>query len=145
MFPPSAALLAAVCAMLAACATSFDGSIDAWTRVGEAQWSRTAGVIEPQPESGAGYLLLPGVYSNVQLQVEFWVAPDTNSGVFLRCIDPSNISPDTCYEFNIWDQHPNPSFRTGSIVTIAEPEAIVHTVNRWNRMVITANGHYRDQ
>ena len=120
------------------------GELADWDQRGDAHWLHKEGTIEPVAGSGLGYLLLPGEHGNLELEIEFWVASDTNSGVFIRCTDGSAINPDSCYEANIWDQHPNQSFRTGSIVTISEPLSIVQTVDQWNSMRIQAvNDHLR--
>jgi hypothetical protein len=62
----------------------------------------------------------------------------TNSGVFIRCSNPQNISPATCYEVNIWDSRTVDNFRTGAIVDLAKPTAVVNTVGKWNTYEITA-------
>jgi hypothetical protein len=40
----------------------------------------------------------------VQVYVEFWASDDANSGIFLRCQDPTTITDRSCYEANIFDQ-----------------------------------------
>jgi hypothetical protein len=74
------------------------------------------------------------------LACEFNSTLISNSGVFLRCQDPAEITALNCYEVNIWDEHPRQEFRTGAIVTRSVPEAHVNTIGRWNDLVITANG-----
>ena len=53
------------------------------------------------------------------MRVEFWASHDANSGVFMRCQDVKNITDENCYEANIFDQRPDPSFATGAIVKVA--------------------------
>ncbi len=60
--------------------------------------------------------------------------------MFVRCQDPGNIGPDSCYEINIWDAHANQDFRTGAIVMHGPPLAIVDTAGQWNTLVIEADG-----
>ena len=75
--------------------------------------------------------------------MEFWVDADTNSGVFTRCTDRERIHPDTCYEANIWDHHPQQVARTGSIVFKAMPPlAHVSTVGQWNSFKIAMEGRH---
>lgn len=80
-------------------------------------------------------------FANFRLRLEFNPDTQVNSGVFIRCQDRTDITPFTCYEINIWDRHPNQSFRTGAIVMRAYPPlAQVDTIGQWNRLEITARG-----
>ncbi|MDX1500589.1 MAG: DUF1080 domain-containing protein [Woeseiaceae bacterium] len=115
-------------------------AFDDWTRTGEAHWRPTAEGIAAGPGGGAGFLVSPGWYADFRLTVEFRVDEGTNSGVFIRCRDRARITPFDCHEINIWDNHPNQDFRTGSIVTKAVPLARVDTLGRDNRLVIEAEG-----
>jgi len=122
-----------------------------WREVGAPVWTFADGVVTAGPitddeadgQADAGYLVSTSSYGNFRLRIEFWVDDDTNSGIFLRCGEInalSEITPDRCYEVNIWDNHPNQDFRTGSIVTLAKPAAKVDTLGRWNRFDIVASG-----
>lgn len=78
-------------------------------------------------------------YRNFILEIEFNPDVRVNSGVFVRCQDPADITANNCYEANIWDQHPRQEFRTGSIVMrFAPPLVHVATINKWNSMQIKA-------
>ncbi len=74
------------------------------------------------------------------MTLEYWVDDETNSGVFVRCADAAVMSPSNCYEINIWDNHPNQDFRTGSIVGRQSPLAHVDTLGQWNRVQVDAYG-----
>ena len=63
-----------------------------------------------------------------------------NSGVFLRCQDPGNITPSNSYEVNIWDTSPNAGFGTGSIVMLAKTSATFKAAGRWSTLEIRARG-----
>ncbi len=139
---PALALL--VCSGLLACAsheTLFDElTLTGWTPVGEASWHVAEGALVGSGE-GDGFLVHDGSYGDFRLSVEFLVDADTNSGLFIRCKDPDYIHPDTCYELNIWDEHPQREARTGAIVFRAMPPlAQVDTVGRWSRYEVTARG-----
>ena len=111
-----------------------------WEQQGDAGWFMEEGVVTASGD-GQGFLLSTSEFGDFELQVEFWVDAGTNSGVFIRCKDRSRIYPDTCYELNIWDDHPRQEARTGAIVFKAMPPlAQVTTVDRWNRMVVLADG-----
>mgnify|MGYP001825267489 FL=1 len=119
----------------------FDGqSLAGWQVLGQAQWSVQDGEIVGSGEED-GFLATEASYADFHLRAEFWVEAGTNSGIFIRCKNRDTIHPDTCYEFNIWDQHPRQEARTGSIVFRAMPPlAHVETVGRWNTYEITARG-----
>src|SRR5262245_55839773 len=58
------------------------------------------------------YLVSKKSYGDFEMRVEFWASHDANSGVFLRCANPKDIGDENCYEANIFDQRPDPSFAT---------------------------------
>ena len=128
---------------LGGCASStlFDGtSLAGWRTSGDASWSVVEGNITASG-SGDGYLYSEAEYGNFELSAEFWVDASTNSGIFIRCNDRSNIHPDTCFELNIWDRHPQQEARTGAIVfRVMPPLAHVDTVDRWNTYEVAARG-----
>ncbi len=118
----------------------FDGvSLAGWRVVGPAQWRVEHGALLGEPGLGDGFLLTERVYANYRLVVEFEVEARTNSGVFIHCEDAGEISPATCYEINIWDDHPRQEHRTGAIVAESGPPlARVDSVGRANRYEIVA-------
>ena len=117
----------------------FDGhSLDGWRIEGAAPWSVVDQTIVASG-SEDGFLVSEQDYGDFHLQVEFWVDATTNSGIFIRCRDRSRIHPETCYELNIWDEHPQQEARTGAVVThFMPPMARVETVGRWNTYEVTA-------
>jgi hypothetical protein len=121
--------------------TLFDGSsLAGWTQVGDANWQIKDGAVAA--DSGTGFLLTAASYADFDLEVEFWVTPDANSGVFIRCANPSEIGAATCYEVNIFDQRPDPTYRTGGIVEVAAPKVMLETGDKWNRYEISAHGRH---
>lgn len=134
--------IAAVAALLAGCVVGPASTLKLadFDVVGDAVWTEATGELIPQRDSGVGYLVHRANIGDIDIELEFFVEEDTNSGVFARCGDVDNITPMTCYEFNIWDQHPNQKFRTGALVAIAEPLAHVNTVGRWNRYRVSLKG-----
>src|SRR5690606_23977831 len=109
----------------------------AWPRTGDANW-RLADGGAVQADAGSGFLVSPESYADFDVSVEFWVSPDANSGVFVRCADPAAPGADTCYEVNIFDSRPDPTYRTGGIVDVAPPQITMYTGGRWNRFEISA-------
>lgn len=121
--------------------TLFDGTRFAgWRQAGDANWQLVDGAAVA--ESGTGFLVTAASYADFDLDLEFWVTPDANSGIFIRCANPGEIGATTCYEVNIFDQRPDPQYRTGGIVGVAEPKLMLETGDRWNRYEITAAGRH---
>jgi hypothetical protein len=119
--------------------TLFDGkSLDGWTKVGDANWQLADNAVKA--DGGTGFLLTAKAYADFDLQLEFFVSADANSGVFVRCAKPAEIGAATCYEVNIYDQRPDPAYRTGAIVDVAKPSVMLETGNKWNDYEISARG-----
>ena len=117
----------------------FDGSsLKGWNVVGDANWELADGTV--QATKGTGFLVTPMPYGDFQITLEFWVTDDANSGVFIRCQDPKMISAMNSYEVNIFDKRPDQSYRTGGIVDVAKPAAMINTGGKWNTFDITAQG-----
>ncbi len=116
--------------------------LDHFNRVGDANWLAQDGSV--QASSGgkeAGYLVTKASYKDVVVRAEFWSSDDANSGVFLRCQDPSKITDENCYEANIFDQRPDPIYGTGAIVKVAKaPVPMPKAGGQWNTYEITAKG-----
>jgi len=155
MKPIASVLIAAISliATLGGCSTG--GSEAAWTtlvdgtrgldnfnRVGEANWSATDGAIQAsQGGKDPAYLVSKNSYKDFLLRAEFWASDDANSGVFLRCQDPSRITDENCYEANIFDQRPDPTYGTGAIVKIAKvADPMPKAGGKWNTYEISARG-----
>jgi len=119
--------------------TLFDAtSLNGWNPIGDANWRLADGAV--QADKGAGFLLTRAPYADFQLRVEIWVDDDANSGVFIRCQDPQQVTAANAYEVNIYDKRPDPAFRTGAIVDVARPMAQVNAGGKWNTLEITAQG-----
>jgi hypothetical protein len=118
----------------------FNGkNLDGWTPVGKADWKVMNG--ELWSTNGNGFLVSKQAYGDFEIRAEFWVSPDANSGIFIRCDDPAKVGAMTCYEVNIYDTRPDPAFRTGGIVDVAKPnDMTINTGNKWNTYEITARG-----
>ena len=117
--------------------------MDNFTIVGDANWSTDTSSIRADDGSGASWLVTRESYGDFVLHVEFWASDDANSGIYLRCQDRDNITDRNCYEANIFDQRPDPSYGTGAIVHIAavdEPRPMVG--DQWNVFHITLRGDH---
>jgi hypothetical protein len=136
--------LALACLVLAGCASQtllFDGSsLSGWETLGDADWRVRGGAIEAVG-GGDGFLATRETFSSFDLFLEFHVDATTNSGVFIRCTDRGSVDPRSCYEINIYDQHPQQQARTGAIVLQVMPPLVhVDTIGRWNTLQVTARG-----
>jgi hypothetical protein len=142
---------AAVASMLSGCATSGSGGwtslvdgakgMDNFNRVGEANWVASDGAI--QASSGGkdpGYLVTKTSYKDFMIRAEFWSSDDANSGIFMRCQEPGKITDENCYEANIFDQRPDPTYGTGAIVKVAKVSPMPKAGGKWNTYEITMQG-----
>ncbi len=140
-------------ALLTACATPnagggwvklIDGTngLDNFNRVGDANWSGVDGaVVASQGGKEVGFLVSKASYKNFEIRAEFWSSDDANSGVFMRCQEPGKITDENCYEANIFDQRPDPTYGTGAIVKVAKvAQPMPKAGGKWNTYEITAKG-----
>jgi len=148
-FAPRAFLALSFAAALVGCASMsgstvlVDGTrgLDNFNRVGDANWSAMDGAI--QATAGGkdpAYLVTKVAYTDFMIRVEFWASDNANSGIFLRCQNPAVITDETCYEANIFDQRPDPTYGTGAIVKVAAVSPMPKAGGKWNTYEITARG-----
>jgi len=123
--------------------TLFDGKdMDGWSQVGQSNWHIADGVLIADKMEGkeAGYLVTNKSYKNFIVRAEFWPSDDANSGIYFRCLDPKKITDRTCYEANIFDQRPDPSYGTGAITRYVEVNPMPKAAGKWNTYEVTVNG-----
>ena len=125
--------------------TLIDGTegLDNFNRVGDANWTEEFSSIRATEGNGASWLVTKDSYSDFVIRVEFWASDDSNSGIYMRCQNPEVITDRDCYEANIYDQRPDPSYGTGGIVhraAVSEPAPTVG--DKWNVYRITAYGDH---
>jgi hypothetical protein len=119
--------------------TLFDGkNLDNFNKIGDANWRLEDGAVVA--DKGNGFLVTKNAYTDFQIRAEFWVEPDSNSGIFIRCTDPEKVGADNAYEVNIWDARPEPSYGTGAIVNVAKVDPMPKAGGKWNVYEITAKG-----
>ena len=113
-----------------------------WDQVGETNWRSEDGAIVADKLTSKipAHLVSKNKYKDFVLHVEFWASDDANSGVYIRCQDPKNITDKSCYEANIFDQRKDPTYGTGGIVHFAEVNPIRKSGGKWNTYEITAKG-----
>lgn len=147
--------LFAIAAIGAGCASQMgvhnDGStslidegngLNNWIQIGDANWrtANNAVVADKKQDKTISYLVSKNAYTDFTIHAEFRASEDANSGIFIRCADPKDISAKTCYEVNIFDKRPDPSYGTGAIVDVASVSPMPKAGGKWNTYDITAKG-----
>ncbi|HTP73243.1 MAG TPA: DUF1080 domain-containing protein [Burkholderiaceae bacterium] len=145
-------LLAAATLALGGCAqlgiggwtTLIDGAkgMENFNVVGQADWAAVDGAVQATKGGNTpSYLVTKSTYKDFTIRVEFWASDDANSGVFLRCQNPAQLTDENCYEANIFDQRPDPTYGTGAVVKVAKaPNPMPKAGGKWNTYEITAQG-----
>ena len=116
--------------------------MDGWTPSNDnVNWRVEDGALVADKTKGKGgnHLVTKNSYKDHEIYAEFWTSDDANSGIFVRC-DPKQIGAKTCYEVNIFDTRPDPSYGTGSIVYFTEVSPMPKAGGKWNTFEITAKG-----
>ena len=118
--------------------TLIDGEkgLENFNRVGDANWRAEGGAVVADKGKG-GYLVSKTSYANFEIRAEFWAGHDANSGIFMRCADPNKITDRTCYEANIFDQRPDPTFGTGALQHLIKASPMLKAGGKWSTYVVT--------
>ena len=123
--------------------TLIDGEkgLENFNRVGDTNWLAMHGAIQGDrmnSGTGSGYLVTKNAYKDFEIYAEFWADEETNSGIFIRLINPKVVGTKTSYEVQINDKTPN--YPTGSIVNLGKATPVRKTEGKWNTFLITAKG-----
>ena len=121
--------------------TLIDGEkgLENFERVGDVNWHAEGGAIVGDKGKG-GFLPSKSSYKDFALRIEFWADDSANSGIYMRCAEPKNLTDKTCYEANIFDQRPDQTYATGGIVHRGKVLQPVKAGGKWNTYEITAKG-----
>ena len=113
-----------------------------WSEVGKANWELKDGALTADKLDGKdlSYLVSKDSYKDFQIRAEFWTDEEANSGIFIRCDQSGKIDSKICYEVNIYDKRPDPSYGTGAIVDVAKVDPMPKAAGKWNVYEITAQG-----
>ena len=113
-----------------------------WDEVGKANWAMKEGALTADKLDGKdlSYLVTKNSYKDFQIRAEFWTDEAANSGVFLRCDQSKKIDSNICYEVNIFDKRPDPTYGTGAIVDVAKVDPMPKAAGKWNTYEITVQG-----
>ena len=116
-----------------------------WTEVGKANWAMKDGALVADKLDDAkvlSYLVSKDSYKDFQIKAEFWTDEEANSGISIRCDVRDKIDAKVCYEVNIFDKRPDPSYGTGAIVDVAKVDPMPKAAGKWNTYEITAQGSH---
>ena len=113
-----------------------------WTEVGKANWAMKDGALVADKLDGKelAYLVGKDSYKDFQIRAEFWTDEDANTGIFIRCEETKKIDSKVCYEVNVFDKRPDPSYGTGAIVDVGKVDPMPKAAGKWNVYEITAQG-----
>src|SRR5262245_37928625 len=134
--------------------TLFDGrSLSGWTHrpppMGRGattppptgKWAAENGEIVWVKDTGRGYLVNDRIFSDFVLRVDFFVDGGANSGVNFGVPDEGNISSNTSFEVNIFDD--TEQFPTGSINNVQRTTAAApRTAGKWNALEVSRKGDH---
>ena len=124
--------------------TLFDSqsNLNGWTLVGDANWRIQEGALQADflRSKSASFMVAKTPYQDFEFRAKIWVESQTNSGIFIRCKQADKIATDSCYEINIWDTRPDPTYGTGAIVDVAKVSPMPRAGGQWNTLEITAQG-----
>lgn len=114
-----------------------------WDITNGGNWRSEGGAIVADKTTGKGASVLVSKRSfrDFEMHAEVWAADETNSGIYLRVMNPTDVSTSTgAYEVQIWDRNPNPAYSTGSLVNVASVQPVHKAGGRWNTFEIYAKG-----
>jgi hypothetical protein len=127
--------------------TLLDGTnFDNFDQAGNANWrvgpGEQNGGSTVYADLGNGFLVTKQSYDDFRLRAEFWADEPANSGIFIRCDNPQQPGANSCYEVNIFDTRPDPTYATGAIVNVpgATVDPVPKAANKWNVMEVEASG-----
>lgn len=138
-------------AALTGCASSGSGSgwtsmidgksLNGWSQIGVSSWRVEDGAVVGD-QGKAGFLVSSRTYKDFEINAEFWVSDDANSGIFIRGGDQKSMTGKNAYEVNIFDRRPDPSYGTGAIVNTAKAAVVLKAGGKWNTYNIVARGDH---
>jgi len=125
--------------------TLIDGNsgMENWEITGGGNWRAEDGAIQADKRTtkDASILVSKRSFKDLELYAEFWASEDTNSGLYIRAMNPKQVSTSTgAYEVQIWDKNPNASSSTGALLPVTSVKPIYKAGGRWNTLEVYAKG-----
>jgi hypothetical protein len=122
----------------------FDGkSLNGWTPMPGVEWRVEDGALVADKKTGDGNpsLVSNTSYKDFQIYSEVWISEDGDSGIYIRCAEPKNVSSRSAYEVNLYDNRPGQEHSTGAIVDVAAVKLPAPKAGgKWNTLEVTAKG-----
>lgn len=122
--------------------TLFDGKdLEQWDQVGQSNWHLADGIAISDKMDGkeAGYLVSKSRTGTSCCASNSGRAM-TQTAASISSLDAKKITDRTCYEANIFDQRPDPSYGTGAITRYVEINQMPNAGGKWSTFEITAKG-----
>jgi hypothetical protein len=115
-----------------------------WNEVGKANWAMKDGALTADKLDGKdpAYLVTKNSYKDFQIRAEFWTDEEAHSGIFIRCDQAMKLNSRICYEVNVDDKRPDPSYGNGAIIDVARVDPMPKAAGKWNTYEITARGSH---
>jgi len=114
--------------------------LNSFNEIGGGNWRLEDGILVAEDGDPPGFMVTKAAFSDFHIRVEFQASGMTNSGVFIRCANPSVVSAEECYEINIFDENQNANNRTGAVVGLIPPAVSAMAGDAWNTFDIIAEG-----
>jgi hypothetical protein len=115
----------------------FDGRTQTgWTPSGDADWRVEEGSLTAT--KGTGFLVSPD-FGDFELRLDYWAAKTVNSGVFIRCEEPT-INLRSCYEVQIGGT--TSGLIAGNLANTAPAPDAPGPMEQWNALEISAIGDH---
>lgn len=122
----------------------FNGrDLTGWNQVGDGGWTVQNGILTSKP--GEGWIATAAEFANFELQLEFKLTAQANSGVFLRIPDEGALSGADFMEVQLIDDAIQPNVeswqRTGAIYAVKGPISPANpVVGQWHKLSVLADG-----
>ncbi|MCE9605496.1 MAG: DUF1080 domain-containing protein [Planctomycetia bacterium] len=128
----------------------FNGrDLTGWTPQKGGRWTVVDGVIVGSTTDSHGWLMSDADYDDFEFECEYKLAPDSNSGVFIRAWAEGNSSDGSFHEVQLLDDkspkfsHHSEKQRTGALYNAAAPIPQPSTpTGQWHKLYLAAIDKY---
>lgn len=110
----------------------------AWLQQGNANWQIVDG--QAVMDQGAGWLIGRLPLADFDLEMEYWLEPQAQASLYIRCVDSTFISDQTAFRLNLGTGSVH-DYGPGSIVHLLHAPKL-KTAARWNTVHLFVRGPY---
>jgi hypothetical protein len=124
----------------------FNGhNLDSWDVVGNGAWSASDGILKA--DGGVGWLATKRDYSDFELELDYRLPRDGNSGIFLRAFKNGALSGVDFLEVQLLDDRNHvrlkPMHATGALYNLVAPYPILRpAIEQWHKVHVRASGEH---